>query len=67
MKRYDKFQKTNLSGINNKHIIGNLNAGTKKNASVFKVMNQYIEFNVPSETMTKENKEINGLHFPKVK
>ncbi|HFK5546324.1 TPA: hypothetical protein ACG0AR_003211 [Elizabethkingia anophelis] len=66
MKRYDKFQKTNLSGINNKHIIGNLNANTEKNASVFQSNEPYIEFNVPSETMTKENGD-KWVAFPKVK
>ena len=66
MQRYDRLKKTNLSGINNKHIIGNLNANTEKNASVFQSNEPYIEFNVPSETMTKENGD-KWVAFPKVK
>lgn len=64
--RYDKLKKTNLSGINNKHIIGNLNASTEKIASTFKSNDPYIEFNVPSETIIGKNGE-KWIAFPKVK
>ncbi|MCT3973075.1 hypothetical protein HZQ07_06960 [Elizabethkingia anophelis] len=66
MQRYDKLQKTNLSGINNKHIIGNLNASTEKNASIFQDTESYVEFNIPSETIIKENGD-KWVVFPKVK
>lgn len=66
MQRYDRLKKTNLSGINNKHIIGNLNANTEKNAAILQSTESYVEFNVPSETITKENGD-KWVAFPKVK
>ncbi|EQB90572.1 hypothetical protein C874_16370 [Elizabethkingia anophelis 502] len=66
MQQYDRLQKTNLSGINNKHIIGNLNASTEKNASIFQDTESYVEFNIPSETIIKENGD-KWVVFPKVK
>ncbi|WP_454059355.1 hypothetical protein [Elizabethkingia ursingii] len=62
----DRLQKTNLSGINNKPIIGNLNASTEKNASIFQDTESYVEFNIPSETIIKENGD-KWVVFPKVK
>ena len=66
MQRYDKLKKTNLSGMNNKHIIGNLNASTEKNTSVFQNSESYVEFNIPSETIIQENGD-KWVVFPKVK
>ncbi|OBS12696.1 hypothetical protein ATE49_04230 [Elizabethkingia miricola] len=66
MQRYDRLRKTNLSGINNKHIIGNLSASTEKNASIFQDAESYVEFNIPSEIIIKENGD-KWVVFPKVK
>ncbi|WP_407509576.1 hypothetical protein [Elizabethkingia anophelis] len=66
MQRYDKLQKTNLSGINNKHIIGNLNASTEKNASIFQDTESYVEFSVRSQVITEENGD-KWVVYPKIK
>ena len=64
MKRYDAIQKTNLSGINNKPIIGTL-ASTDKTASISQDGQSYIEFNVRSQIFNGENGD-KWIIFPKV-
>lgn len=65
MKRYDNLHKTNLSGINNKPIIGTL-ASNNKTASVFQNGESYVEFNVRSIVKTAKNGD-KWVVFPKVK
>ncbi|HAY3533779.1 hypothetical protein [Elizabethkingia anophelis] len=65
MKRYDELHKTNLSGINNNPILGNLSASTSKTASVFQNTGVYVEFAVRSQTITEENGD-KWVVFPKV-
>ena len=59
MKRYDNLHKTNLSGINNKPVIGTL-ASNDKNASLFQNGESYVESNIRSQTVT-EKMILNGL------
>ncbi|WP_185114183.1 hypothetical protein [Elizabethkingia ursingii] len=54
MKRYDKLQKTNLSGVNNRPIL-DLNASANKSTGIFQNNDEYVEFNVRSQTFTEEN------------
>ncbi|MCL1671473.1 hypothetical protein [Elizabethkingia ursingii] len=65
MQRYDKLQKTNLSGFNNKHIIGNLSATTEMSASIFQDTESYVEFNIHSQAITEENGD-KWMVFPKI-
>ena len=65
MQRYDKLQKTNLSGINNQSVIGNLNASTEKNTAVFQNIESHVVFNIRSQTITEENGD-KWVVFPKV-
>ncbi|WJK01387.1 hypothetical protein [Elizabethkingia anophelis] len=65
MKRYDELHKTNLLGINNNPVLGNLSASTSKNASVFQSTGVYVEFAVRSQTITEENGD-KWVVFPKV-
>ncbi|WP_176138486.1 hypothetical protein [Elizabethkingia anophelis] len=64
MKRADELHKSNISGINNKTIIGTL-ASAGKNTSAFQDTEPYIEFNIRSETMSEKNGD-KWLVFPKV-
>ncbi|WP_407485275.1 hypothetical protein [Elizabethkingia anophelis] len=64
MKRYDGLQKTNLSGVNNKTIIGTI-ASTDKIASLSQDGQSYVEFNVKSQIITEENGD-KWIVFPKV-
>ncbi|WP_236709686.1 hypothetical protein [Elizabethkingia ursingii] len=66
MKRYDRLQKTNVSGINNKSVLNNLSASTDNNTVVSRANNEYVEFNVRSQTFTEENGD-KWVVFPKVK
>ncbi|HFK5506006.1 hypothetical protein [Elizabethkingia anophelis] len=66
MKRYDRLQKTNVSGINNKSVLNNLSASTDNNTVVPQANNEYVEFNVRSQTFTEENGD-KWVVFPKVK
>ncbi|MCL1668096.1 hypothetical protein M2T82_08485 [Elizabethkingia ursingii] len=66
MQRYDKLQKTNLSGINNKYIIDNFNASTEKNASIFQDAESYVEFSVRSQVIKEKNGD-KWVVYPKVK
>ncbi|WP_407476446.1 hypothetical protein [Elizabethkingia anophelis] len=66
MKRYDKLQKTNLSGVNNKLAIESANASLKNNLFVSPNEDSYVEFNIRSQTIA----DINGdklVVFPMVK
>lgn len=65
MKRYDNLHKTNLSGINNKPVIGTL-ASNDKSASVFQNGESYVESNIRSQTVTEQD-DIKWVAFPKVK
>ncbi|MDC8025730.1 hypothetical protein [Elizabethkingia anophelis] len=65
MKRYDNLHKTNLSGINNKPVIGTL-ASNDKSASVFQNGESYVESNIRSQTITEQD-DIKWVAFPKVK
>ncbi|WP_260395484.1 hypothetical protein [Elizabethkingia anophelis] len=65
MKRYDKLQKTNVSGVNNKPIL-NLNASANERIGIFQNNDEYVEFNVRSQTFTEENGD-KWVVFPKVK
>ncbi|WP_407480702.1 hypothetical protein [Elizabethkingia meningoseptica] len=64
MKRSDELHKSNMSGINNKTIIGTL-ASTGKNTSAFQDTEPYVEFNIRSEMTTEKNGD-KWLVFPKV-
>lgn len=64
MKRYDNLHKTNLSGINNKPVIGTL-ASNDKNASLFQNGESYVESNIRSQTVTEKD-DIKWVAFPKV-
>ncbi|WP_337085578.1 hypothetical protein [Elizabethkingia anophelis] len=64
MKRADELHKSNISGINNKSIIGTL-ASAGKNTSVFQHTEPYVEFNIRSEMTTEKNGD-KWLVFPKV-
>ncbi|WP_337085553.1 hypothetical protein [Elizabethkingia anophelis] len=64
MKRGDELYKSNISGINNKTIIGTL-ASAGKNTSVFQDTEPYVEFKIRSETTTEKNGD-KWLVFPKV-
>ncbi|WP_260256368.1 hypothetical protein [Elizabethkingia miricola] len=65
MQRYDNLHKTNLSGINNTPVIGNLNASINKNASVAQTSGSYVELRIHSQTITEENGD-KWVVFPKV-
>lgn len=65
MKRYDNLHKTNLSGINNKPVIGTL-ASNDKSASVSQNGESYVESNIRSQTITEQD-DIKWVAFPKVK
>ncbi|WP_407478897.1 hypothetical protein [Elizabethkingia anophelis] len=64
MKRGDELYKSNISGINNKTIIGTL-ASAGKSTSAFQDTEPYIEFNIRSEITTEKNGD-KWLVFPKV-
>ena len=64
MKRYDGVQKTNLSGVNNKPIIGTI-ANADKTTSITQDGQSYVEFNVKSQIITEENGD-KWIVFPKV-
>ncbi|CAI9682483.1 hypothetical protein [Elizabethkingia anophelis] len=64
MKRADELHKSNISGINNKSIIGTL-ASAGKNTSAFQDTESYVEFNIRSEMTTEKNGD-KWLVFPKV-
>ncbi|MHC6199112.1 hypothetical protein [Elizabethkingia miricola] len=64
MKRYDGVQKTNLSGVNNKPIIGTI-ANADKTTSVTQDGQSYVEFNIKSQIITEENGD-KWIVFPKV-
>ncbi|TYO88731.1 hypothetical protein LX74_03272 [Elizabethkingia miricola] len=64
MKRYDGLHKTNLSGINNKPIIGTI-ANADKTASITQDGQSYVEFNVKSQIITEQNGD-KWIVFPKV-
>lgn len=64
MKRADELHKSNMSGINNKSIIGTL-ASAGKNTSAFQDTESYVEFNIRSEMTTEKNGD-KWLVFPKV-
>ncbi|MDX8573522.1 hypothetical protein OZ666_17645 [Elizabethkingia sp. HX QKY] len=64
MKQYDNLHKSNLSGVNNKSIIGTL-ASTDKTASFFQNGQSYVEFNVRSQIFNGENGD-KWIIFPKV-
>ncbi|WP_236900613.1 hypothetical protein [Elizabethkingia ursingii] len=64
MKRYDGLQKTNISGINNKTIIGTI-ANTDKTAFISQNGQSYVEFNVKSQIITEESGD-KWIVFPKV-
>ncbi|WP_139368967.1 hypothetical protein [Elizabethkingia meningoseptica] len=64
MKQYDNLHKTNLSGINNKFIIGTL-ASTDKTASLLQNGESYVEFNVRSQIFNGENGD-KWIIFPRV-
>ena len=68
MQRYDKKQKTNLSGINNTIVINAPTASTDKRpvALTIEKSNTYVEFNIRTETFTEENGN-KWVIFPKVK
>ncbi|MCT3662415.1 hypothetical protein HZR00_07805 [Elizabethkingia anophelis] len=64
MKRADELHKSNMSGINNKSIIGTL-ASAGKNTSAFQDTEPYVEFKIRSEMTTEKNGD-KWLVFPKV-
>ncbi|WP_108721104.1 hypothetical protein [Elizabethkingia ursingii] len=64
MKQYDNLHKTNLSGINNKFIIGTL-ASRNKTASLLQNGESYVEFNVRSQIFNGENGD-KWIIFPRV-
>ncbi|MDE5492409.1 hypothetical protein [Elizabethkingia meningoseptica] len=66
MKRYDGIHKTNMSGINNKKLTSNASASISKNASVTQSNEEYVEFNIRTETITKDNGD-KMIVFPRVK
>ncbi|WP_336664658.1 hypothetical protein [Elizabethkingia meningoseptica] len=66
MKRYDGIHKTNISGINNKKLTSNASASIGKNASVTQSNEEYVEFNIRTETITKDNGD-KMIVFPRVK
>lgn len=65
MKRYDNLHKTNLSGVNNKQVIGTL-ASNDKSTSVSQNGESYVESNIRSQTITEQD-DIKWVAFPKVK
>ncbi|WP_260133573.1 hypothetical protein [Elizabethkingia anophelis] len=66
IQRYDNLHKTNLSGINNNApAIRNLNASTKKNASIFQANEYYVEFNIRSQVIKGANDD-KWVIFPKI-
>ncbi|OPC01808.1 hypothetical protein BAS09_13435 [Elizabethkingia ursingii] len=65
MTRYDGIHKTNISGINNKKLI-NLNASTDKNMFTTQGNAPYVEFNIRTETIIRDNGD-KMIVFPQVK
>ncbi|TYO93380.1 hypothetical protein LX74_00458, partial [Elizabethkingia miricola] len=57
MKRYDKVQNTNISGLNNTVVINNLTASINKRplALTLEKGDTYVEFNIRTEMITEEN------------
>lgn len=55
MKRYDSIHKTNLSGMNNTLVIGQLSASTDKNNFSSQRGETFVAFNIRSQTVTEEN------------
>jgi len=65
MTRYDGIHKTNISGINNKKLI-NFNASTDKNMFATQGNAPYVEFNIRTETIIKDNGD-KMVVYPQVK
>ncbi|MDX8569417.1 hypothetical protein OZ668_15560 [Elizabethkingia sp. HX XZB] len=68
MRKYDKTQKTNLSGLNNTIVLNNLTASVNKRplAITFEKGDTYVEFNIRTEIATETNGE-KSIIYPKVK
>lgn len=68
MKRYDKVQNTNLSGLNNTIVLNNLTASINKRplAVTLEKGDTYVEFNIRTEIATETNGE-KSIIYPKVK
>ncbi|WP_236900612.1 hypothetical protein [Elizabethkingia ursingii] len=68
MRKYDKAQKTNLSGLNNTIVLNNLTASINKRplAVTLEKGDTYVEFNIRTEIATETNGE-KSIIYPKVK
>ncbi|MDQ8749001.1 hypothetical protein [Elizabethkingia miricola] len=68
MKRYDKVQNTNISGLNNTIVINNLTASINKRplALTLEKGDTYVEFNIRTEMITEENGD-KSIIYPKVR
>ncbi|MHC6199647.1 hypothetical protein [Elizabethkingia miricola] len=68
MKRYDKVQNTNISGLNNTIVINNLTASITKRplALTLEKGDTYVEFNIRTEMITEENGD-KSIIYPKVR
>ena len=68
MRKYDKAQKTNLSGLNNTIVLNNLTAGVNKRPLIitFEKGDPYVEFNIRTEIATEANGN-KSIIYPKVK
>lgn len=65
MKRYDSLHKTNLSGINNKTVIGIPVSNQDKSILISQKNEPYVEFSVRSQSITEQDGD-KWVVFPKV-